>query len=83
MEDAEAILAITVPQRNISDRVLWSRSSNGIYSAKDGYRFWYDENVRTVRIPTSRGWGKLWQLLIPHRNEDFHLALLSQQCPGP
>lgn len=55
----------------MSDRVVWSRASNGIYSAKEGYRFWYDENANTTSLPVSRGWGKFWQLLIPHKMKIF------------
>lgn len=37
--DVEAILAITIHQCTIPDKVVWSQSTNGTYSVKDGYRF--------------------------------------------
>lgn len=37
--DAEAILAIRVPNRDLRDRIVWAHSTNGVYSAKSGYHF--------------------------------------------
>lgn len=50
-EDAKAILAIQIPQRDVQERIVWTGSSNGIYSAKAGYHFWYDQYIGTSNIP--------------------------------
>lgn len=70
-EDVRAILAIIVPQQDRQDRVVWSESSNGVYTAKAGYRFWYDQVFGTSSIPQSNGWNKIWRLQIPHKMKIF------------
>lgn len=40
LEDARAIVSIPLPHRNTQDRIVWAGSSTGIYTAKEGYRFW-------------------------------------------
>lgn len=35
-EDAEVILAVPIPQRDIMDRVAWTDSPDGVYNAKSG-----------------------------------------------
>lgn len=57
--DAEAILAIHVPQRETKDRVVWAASFNGVYTAKAGYHFWYFQNIGTLDVPQSGGWSKI------------------------
>lgn len=39
-EDALAILATNVPQFQVVDRIIWSKSTDGMYSVKTGYRAW-------------------------------------------
>lgn len=37
--DADAILAVQNPQSNISNKVAWVYSTNGLYSVNSGYYF--------------------------------------------
>ncbi|KAL8148278.1 hypothetical protein AgCh_005592 [Apium graveolens] len=37
-EDVQAILFVPIPQRRTRDRLVWSHSTTGVYSAKEGYR---------------------------------------------
>ncbi|XP_074351678.1 uncharacterized protein LOC141690812 [Apium graveolens] len=53
--DAYIILAMPIPQRETEDKVAWTGASNGVYSAKSGYRYWYDVNFGAVDIPQSCG----------------------------
>lgn len=49
--DAQAILATSVPQSQIADRIVWSKSTDGLYNVKTGYRDWHDRftgNSRAV-----------------------------------
>lgn len=41
--DANAILSIIVPQRDVKDGLAWNKTSDGIYSAKTVYILWYDD----------------------------------------
>lgn len=36
--DAKAILATSVLQRSAVDRIVWSKSMDGLYNVKTGYR---------------------------------------------
>lgn len=53
--DANAILAITVPQRQVVDRIVWSKSTNGVYNVKTGYREWQNHVTGNSRNIQSRG----------------------------
>lgn len=70
-EEARAILAITIPQQVRQDIVVWTESSNGVYTARAGYRFWYDQMFGTSSIPQSNGWKRIWRLQIPHKMKIF------------
>lgn len=48
--DAAAILAITVPQYVVSDRIVWSRSKNGMYDVKTGYQSWFDQHGSEIWV---------------------------------
>lgn len=50
-DDAKAILATFVPQRSVEDRIVWTMSTNGIYSVKTGYHFWHNHNVGDLYAP--------------------------------
>lgn len=69
--DANAILATRVPQHDVEDRIVWSSSKDGIYTAKAGYKYWHDRNVDDSAIPQSNGWHKVWQLALPHKFKIF------------
>lgn len=70
-EDAEAILTVLIPQRNIHDRVAWTISSNGLCNTKDDYHFRHKRNVGTTNVPQNRGLGKIRRLSIPHKMKIF------------
>lgn len=70
-EDAKAILSIPIPQRDVSDRLVWVGSSTGIYTAKEGYRFWLNQHVNGSNVPYSEGWKRLWSLFVPHKIKIF------------
>lgn len=36
-DDAKAILATCVREQPVSDRILWSKSTDGMYNVKTGY----------------------------------------------
>lgn len=44
-DDALAILATNVPQRQVGDRIVWSKSNDGQYNVKTGYRMWHDQSA--------------------------------------
>lgn len=46
-EDANTILAIHIPQRAVPNRMVWANSSNGTYTAKSAYHFWYESKFGT------------------------------------
>lgn len=80
-EDAKAILATHVPQCNTRDRVVWADSSNGVYTAKAGYRLWHAQNIGTSNVPQGEGWGKIWRLLLPHKVKIFIWRLCRDTVP--
>lgn len=41
-DDAKAILATPIPQYVRNDKMVWNDSTTGVYTAKDGYRFWFN-----------------------------------------
>ncbi|KAL8148277.1 hypothetical protein AgCh_005591 [Apium graveolens] len=48
-EDVQTILSVPIPQRRTRDRLVWSHSTTGVYSAKEGYKFWQKQaNVGLV-----------------------------------
>ncbi|XP_074336401.1 uncharacterized protein LOC141673555 [Apium graveolens] len=62
IEDANAILAIHVPQSEVPDRVAWMGSNNGVYSAKSGFHHWFNMQFGNSVVPQSIGWRKVWHL---------------------
>ena len=70
-DDAEAILSIPIPQRTVRDRVVWTHSTDGAYTAKHAYRFWYDAHFGDNGIPQSTGWKSIWHLQLPHKIKVF------------
>lgn len=69
--DANAILSMPIPQREIKDKVAWMGSNNGVYSAKSGYRYWFDLNHGNSTIQQNSGWKLVWNLPIPHKVKVF------------
>lgn len=70
-EDANAILAINVPQGDIRDRVAWTQSVNGRYDVKTGYKMWFDQNGSTSVVPQISSWSKIWKVEVPHKIRIF------------
>lgn len=60
-----------VPQRGVSDRVVWANSSNSLYTTKITYHFWYEAHFGTSTIPQCTGWKRVWHLQIPHKIKVF------------
>lgn len=54
-EDARAIFAISLPQREVCDRVAWSHSRNGYYDVKSGYKFWHNQATSNATVAQSGG----------------------------
>lgn len=54
-EDARAILAVSLPQREVCDRVAWSYSQNGHYDVKSGYKLWHNQIMSSVNVVQSGG----------------------------
>lgn len=69
--DAEAILKVYIPQRDVTDRVAWGKSNNGLYTAKSAYHYWFDLKFGNGSIPQSLGWKKIWHLQVPHEVRVF------------
>lgn len=69
--DVAAILSTSIPQREVKDRVAWTGTSNGIYSAKSGYNFWFERMVGVDHVPQHQGWSKVWRLSLPHKVKIF------------
>lgn len=63
--DANAILVINVSQRDVGNRIAWSRSKNGMYDVKTGYQLWYNQHYGENLTPQSGGWSLLWKINIP------------------
>lgn len=70
-DDADDILATRVPQQVIGDIIAWSRSSNGLYTVKFGYRLWHAQNAGSLLTTQSGGWNKIWRLVLPHKMKIF------------
>lgn len=51
--------------------VVWHDSTTWVYTAKDGYRCWFNQNCSTCGIVQCHGWNKIWSLLIPHKVKIF------------
>lgn len=64
-KDAKEIFFIPLSQREVHDKVVWAASSTGMYSAKEGYRYWCNQQVRSSIAVQSPGWKRLWSLFIP------------------
>lgn len=69
--DANAILQVLIPQRDVIDKVVWTVSNNGVYNSKSGYHYWYSLNYGTDDVPQSKGWSRVWHLMIPHKVKVF------------
>ena len=79
--DAEAILAVRIPQREVADRMVWANSNNGMYTAKGAYHFWYETNFGATNLPLSMGWKKIWHLSLPHKMKVFIWRLCRNAIP--
>ncbi|XP_074322799.1 uncharacterized protein LOC141659771 [Apium graveolens] len=70
-EDAIVVLATTIPQRDIADRVVWTGAKNGVYNAKSGYHYWFNLRYGTGSVPQSVWWKRVWHLKIPQKVKVF------------
>lgn len=69
--DAEEILKVQIPQRTSVDRVVWTISNNGIYSAKTADHYWYNAKFGDSAIPQCIGWKRIWHLKLPNKIKVF------------
>lgn len=60
-----------MPQRSVVDRIVWSKSIDGLYNVKTGYRVWHDQFAGNFGCTQSGGWSCLWRLSIPHNIKIF------------
>lgn len=79
--DANAILATNVPQQQVADRVVWSKSNDGVYSVKTGYREWQNQVTGSSLSMQSAGWNRLWRLALPHKIKIFVWRLCRDNIP--
>lgn len=79
--DAAAILSTSIPQCDVKDRVAWTGTSNGIYSAKSCYHFWFDRMVGVGNVLQHQGWGKVWSLNMPHKVKIFIWCFCRNNVP--
>lgn len=79
--DAQAILAVQIPQGEVKDRVAWTLSATGQYDVKTGYRMWADQQRSHTEVILSVGWSKLWQVSIPHKIRVFLLRFCRDNIP--
>ncbi|XP_074322978.1 uncharacterized protein LOC141659936 [Apium graveolens] len=70
-EDAKAILATHIPQRDIADKVFGTGSNNGVYTVKSGYHCWFNNHFGSVNVLQSIGWKRVWYLKIPPKVKVF------------
>lgn len=79
--DAEFNLALPVPKNQVSDRIVWSFTKDGMYSVKSGNRFWHDNHSTCKRESSSSGWGKIWILEVPHKVRVFLWRICRNNIP--
>lgn len=69
--DVKAILAIPIPHHTVKDKLVLADSNSGIYTAKEGYKFWKKQSAVVLQVTQSQGWKKIWHMLIPHKTKIF------------
>ncbi|KAL8134789.1 hypothetical protein AgCh_009705 [Apium graveolens] len=69
--DASLILSTRIPALPATDRLAWSKTTNGKYSVKTGYQLWHARNIGVGSISQSNGWSNLWKLDLPHKLKLF------------
>lgn len=69
--DTEAILSVHIPQRDTRDKIAWTGSNNGVYSAKTGYQYWYNLKFGNANIHQSNRWKRVWSLRLPYKVKVF------------
>ena len=70
--EAALIKAIPLSLEDCEDKLFWSRSSNGVYSVKSGYKLIMEsemkDNPTTSNFSlTKKVWKGIWSLRIPNR----------------
>lgn len=65
----------------MSDQAAWMHSIDGKYSAKTGYRFWYDHVINMHTAVQTPGWNQLWRTKIPHKVKIFLWRLCRNNIP--
>lgn len=53
--DVNCILQVRIPQSIVHDRVAWMARSEGKYTAKSGYHFWYNGQYNLNSNTLSKG----------------------------
>lgn len=79
--DAELVLNTRIPQNQVRDRLVWSFSNSGIYTAKSGYHFWYSRNSVLLDTADSEGWKRLWRVKLPHKVKVFLWRFCNNTIP--
>lgn len=73
----DCICSITI-NHDTNDKLIWSGSPNGIYSARHGYR-WLDRDP-TQHLATA-GWSWIWRLLISENLRHFCWLVMHGSLP--
>ncbi|XP_074377635.1 uncharacterized protein LOC141719153 [Apium graveolens] len=71
--DIQLILQKRIPQSNIRDRIAWMGSCNGEYTVKSSYRYWASQSTSTASVNVSKGWNKIWQVQLPHKQSGLDI----------
>lgn len=79
--DANHILAIPIPKNQVQDRIVWSHSLDGKYSAKSGYKFWQKNWSNCKQLEESKGWGRLWKIQVPQKIKIFLWRVCRNNVP--
>ncbi|XP_074351807.1 uncharacterized protein LOC141690954 [Apium graveolens] len=70
-EDADVILAVHIPQRDITDRMVWTRFNSGVYNTKSGYHHWFNKHFWFGTADQCVRCKKVWHLQVPHKVKVF------------
>lgn len=70
-DDVEAILNTRIPPVSTRDRIAWVHSKDGKYTVRSGYYQWCRDQRVNEGVQQSKGWGRLWNLDIPHKIRVF------------
>jgi hypothetical protein len=74
----DCIRSITIDS-DVDDKLIWSGSSNGIYSASHGYR-WLDQHLNQ-QVETNTTWSWIWRLPITENLRHFCWLVMHGSLP--